>query len=336
MNESGNASLSANNIKEYNYYYNKDSSNRNIDFYIGYALTTKISIKAVDDISNNPIANIRLYPFTNNAYVSNTSYEYNTVSFRDTNSDGKASWNYWGAATNDNVNKYIIASSRIGNNYNGYFFPSDMANTELGGSGNESDYYTELDITYDSNGKISNVQSLKADLWGDDNVANISWDSATGNVYINMLYSRKLQVTLNKVDYYDNTINNLSAGFNVTSNKGLQTSINAKQMTILGKVYKDTTVKYTLSETRLPEGYYPISKPIDYYITFNDKGNFSKNNVKSDSDYFETVNTVEDTQKINKTTPDLTINIKNKPSFNLDLQVIDKFYKNYGLKVCIS
>ena len=264
----------------------------------------------MDDISNNPIANIRLYPFTNNAYVSNTSYEYNTVSFRDTNSDGKASWNYWGAATNDNVNKYIIASSRIGNNYNGYFFPSDMANTELGGSGNESDYYTELDITYDSNGKISNVQSLKADLWGDDNVANISWDSATGNVYINMLYSRKLQVTLNKVDYYDNTINNLSAGFNVTSNKGLQTSINAKQMTILGKVYKDTTVKYTLSETRLPEGYYPISKPIDYYITFNDKGNFSKNNVKSDSDYFETVNTVEDTQKINKTTPDLTINIK--------------------------
>lgn len=332
MNESGNASLSANNIKEYNYYYNKDSSNRNIDFYIGYALTTKISIKAVDDISNNPIANIRLYPFTNNAYVSNTSYEYNTVSFRDTNSDGKASWNYWGAATNDNVNKYIIASSRIGNNYNGYFFPSDMANTELGGSGNESDYYTELDITYDSNGRISNVQSLKADLWGDDNVANISWDSATGNVYINMLYSRKLQVTLNKVDYYDNTINNLSAGFNVTSNKGLQTSINAKQMTVLGKVYKDTTVKYTLSETRLPEGYYPISKPIDYYITFNDKGNFSKNNVKSDSDYFEPVNTVEDTQKINKTTPDLTINIKNKPSFNLDLQVIDKFYKSYGLK----
>lgn len=147
-----------------------------------------------------------------------------------------------------------------------------------------------------------------------------------------MLYSRKLQVTLNKVDYYDNTINNLSAGFNVTSNRGLKTSIDARQMTALGKVYKDTTVKYTLSETRLPDGYYPISKTIDYYITFNDKGNFSVNNVKSDSEYFETVNTVNSTEKVNKTTPDLTINIKNKPSFILDLQVIDKFYKSYGLE----
>lgn len=332
MDESGSAYLSDNNIKEYNYYYDKESANRNINFYIGYALTTKIHVKAIDDISNNPISNIRLSPFVNNTYVSNTSYEFNTISYRDTNSNGESAWTYWGAAINDNVNKYIIGSSRNGNEYNGYFFPSDMANTGLGGSGNEADYYTELDITYDSNGKISNVQSLKADLWGDNNVANISWDSTTGNIYINMLYSRKLQVTLNKVDYYDNTINNLSAGFDVTSNRGLKTSIDARQMTPLGKVYKNTTVKYTLSETRLPDGYYPISKTIDYYITFNDRGNFSVNNVKSDNEYFETVNTVENTEKVNKTTPDLTINIKNKPSFTLDLQVIDKFYKSYGLQ----
>lgn len=332
MDESGSAYLSDNNIKEYNYYYDKESANRNINFYIGYALTTKIHVKAIDDISNNPIANIRLSPFVNDTYVSNTSYEFNTISYRDTNSNGESAWTYWGAAINDNVNKYIIGSSRNGNEYNGYFFPSDMANTGLGGSGNEADYYTELDITYDSNGKISNVQSLKADLWGDNNVANISWDSTTGNIYINMLYSRKLQVTLDKVDYYDNTINNLSAGFDVTSNRGLKTSIDARQMTPLGKVYKNTTVKYTLSETRLPDGYYPISKTIDYYITFNDRGNFSINNVKSDNEYFETVNTIENTEKVNKTTPDLTINIKNKPSFTLDLQVIDKFYKNYGLQ----
>ena len=332
MDESGSAYLSDNNIKEYNYYYDKESANRNINFYIGYALTTKIHVKAIDDISNNPISNIRLSPFVNDTYVSNTSYEFNTISYRDTNSNGESAWIYWGAAINDNVNKYIIGSSRNGNEYNGYFLPSDMANTGLGGSGNEADYYTELDITYDSNGKISNVQSLKADLWGDNNVANISWDSTTGNIYINMLYSRKLQVTLNKVDYYDNTINNLSAGFDVTSNRGLKTSIDARQMTPLGKVYKNTTVKYTLSETRLPDGYYPISKTIDYYITFNDRGNFSVNNVKSDNEYFETVNTVENTEKVNKTTPDLTINIKNKPSFTLDLQVIDKFYKSYGLQ----
>ena len=332
MDESGSAYLSDNNIKEYNYYYDKESANRNINFYIGYALTTKIHVKAVDDISNNPISNIRMSPFVNNTYVSKTSYEFNTISYRDTNSNGESAWTYWGAAINDNVNKYIIASSRIGSNYNGYFFPSDMANTGLGGSGNEADYYTELDITYDSNGKISNVQSLKADLWGDNNVANISWDSTTGNIYINMLYSRKLQVTLNKIDYYDSTINDLSAEFDVISNKGLETTINARQMTPLGKVYKDTTVKYTLSETRLPDGYYPISKTIDYYITFNDRGNFSVNNVKSDNEYFETVSTVDDTEKNNKTAPDLTINIKNKPAFTLNLQVIDKFYKSYGLQ----
>ena len=73
-----------------------------------------------------------------------------------------------------------------------------------------------------------------------------------------MLYSRKLQVTLNKVDYYDNTINNLSASFDVISNKGLKTTINANTMTPIGKVYKNTTVKYTLSETKVPDGYYPI------------------------------------------------------------------------------
>ena len=60
-------------------------------------------------------------------YVSNTSYEFNTISYRDTNSNGESAWTYWGAAINDNVNKYIIGSSRNGNEYNGYFFPSDMA-----------------------------------------------------------------------------------------------------------------------------------------------------------------------------------------------------------------
>lgn len=329
--ENNSTYLSDNNIPEYNYYYNNTEAHRDINFYIGYALTTKIKVTAVDDISNNPIANIRMYPFSNNTYVSNTSYEYNTIGYRDTNSEGISSWTYWGAATNDNVNQYIIGSSRIGSNYNGYLFPSDLASTTLGGSGDAKDYYAKLDVTYDSDGKISNVQSVGADLWGDNNVSNITWDRETGNIYINMLYSRKFQMTLNKTDYYDNTINDLTASFDVSSNKGLKTSVDSKKMTAIGKIYKDTTVKYTLSETQAPEEYYPISNTIDYYVTFNEEGNFSVNNVRSDSEYFEVVSTSDNTERINKTSPDLTINIKNKPAFVLSMQVIDKFYKNQGL-----
>lgn len=333
MDESGSNYLSSNNLKKYNYYYNKTESNRNMNFYIGYALTTKLTVKAVDDISTNPICNIKMYPFENDAYTSKTPYEYNVseTGYRYTSSKGTSSWTYWGAAQNDNINTYIVGSSRAGNDYNGYLFPSDMASKVLGGSENPNDYYAKLDITYDSNGKISNVQSLGADLWGDNNVENITWDSETGNIYINMLYSRKFQTTLNKTDYYDGTINNLTASFDVISNKGLNTSINSKEMTSVGKIYKDATVKYTLSEKQVPEGYYPISNTIDYFVTFDENGNISKNRIKSNSEYFETVNTTDKTEEINKTSPDLTINIKNKPAFNLAIQVIDQFYKNDGL-----
>ena len=332
MDESGNNYLSSNNIKEYNYYYNKTEANRNVNFYIGYGLTTKIQVTAIDDISNSPISNIRMYPFINDTYVTNTSYEYNTISYRTTDKEGVSSWQYWGAANRDNVNTYIIGSERTGTSYNGYYFPSDLASKTIGGSGNAEDYYAKLDITYDSNGKISNVTSAGSDTWGDNNVSDITWDSATGNIYINMLYSRKFQVRLNKVDYYDNTINALDAAFDVTSNKGLNTSINAKTMKEIGKIYKDTTVKYTLSETQVPNEYYPLSSTVDYYVTFDKNGNITKKSIKSDSDYFEVLNTTDTTERENKTSPDLTINIKNKPALILDLRVIDKFYKEDGLK----
>lgn len=331
MDEAGTSYLSSNNIQEYNYWYRHEASNRDIDFYIGYSLTTKINVTAIDDISGNAISNIRMTPFINNTYCTDTSYEYNTVGYRDTDTNGQFSVKYWGAATQNSLNQYIIGSSRIGNAYNGYFFPSDMANEVLGGSGNEDDYYTKLDITYGNDGKISNVQSIGTDLWGENNVVDITWDSETGNVYINMVYSRKFQVTLNKVDYYDGTINDLEASFDAVSNRGLTTSINAKKMTPLGKIYKDTTVKYTLSETQIPEGYYPITETIDMYVTFDENGNIGTNTVKSSSDYFELVNTTDNTERSNKGTPDLTINIKNKPAFNLDLRIIDKFYKDDGI-----
>ena len=146
-----------------------------------------------------------------------------------------------------------------------------------------------------------------------------------------MLFSRKFQMTLNKVDYYDSTINNLVAKFDVISNKGLNTSINSSKMTPMGKVYKDSTVKYTLSETQVPNGYYPLTKTIDYFVTFDKNGNIANNSVQSSNEYFEVVSTSKTTKDINKTNPDLTINIKNKPAFNIDIKLIDKFYKDLGL-----
>lgn len=340
INESLDGYLSSNNIKEYNYYYDKTEANRNINFYIGYGLTTKIHITAVDDISGNKISNIRMYPFVNNSTIdngitlANTPYEWSAseTGYRDTNSEGESSWKYWGAATDNMFNQYTIGSSRITNDYNGYLFPSDMAQISLGGSGNLEDYYVKLDITYGSDGKISNVQSMGSDLWGDNNATNITFDKETGNVNIDILYSRKFQMTLNKVDYYDRTINKLVANFAITSNKGLNTQLDARAMRPIGKVYKDTTIRYTLSENTVPDGYYPIPGTIDFDVKFDKDGNIDLDSVKSKSEYFEAINTSETTEKINKASPDLEINIKNKPALVLDTRVIDQFYKEDGLK----
>ena len=47
--------------------------------------------------------------------------------------------------------------------------PGDMASSHVGGSGNSRDYFANIDVTYDSNGRISGVNSLGHDLWGDAN-----------------------------------------------------------------------------------------------------------------------------------------------------------------------
>lgn len=334
MAENGTTYLSSNNIKEYNYYFGHQNAKRDVDFYIGYGLTTKLNIKAIDDIANSPISNIRMYPFINNTYNTNTSYEYNTNSYRYTNYNGDFDIKYWGASEKEQLSQYIIRPERTGNNYNGYLFPSDMASATLGGSGSEADYYAKLDVTYGSDGKIAKVTSVGHDLWGDNNIKpDITWDSATGNIYINMLFSRKFQVQINKSDYYDSTINNLSANFDVISNKGLNTSISSNKMVPLGKVYKDETVKYTMAETLVPSGYYPLEKTIDFYVTFNENGDIGTNSiVTSDANYFETISTSTTTKQNNKTSPDLVVSVKDKPAFTLDLRVIDKFYKNDGIK----
>ena len=332
LDESTTGYLSSNNLQEYRYTHTESPAKTSTTVSIGYALTTKLNVNAIDDITGDPISNIRLYPFANNTYKTNTSYEYNTQSYRTTGAQGQSSWIYWGAAENDGLDRFIIGSERTGNEYNGYLFPSDFASTSIGGSGIPQDYFAKLDVTYDSNGRISEVNSIGSDLWGDNNVANITFDPNTGTININMLYSRKFQTKLNKVDFNDNTIK-LNATFGVISNKGLQTNISTSQkMVDFGKVYKNTTVKYTLSENQVPEGYFPITDTIDYYVTFDNNGDIMTSSIQSDSEYFGNVSTSSTTKNKNKTAPDLIINIKNKAAFYLDLRVIDKFYKSEGLE----
>ncbi len=334
MDKSGAKYLSSNNIQRYNYYFGHEDAKRDIDFYIGYGLTTKINVTAVDDISNSPISNIRMYPFINNTYCTNTSYEYNTNSYRNTDINGKFNIKYWGASQKDSINQYIINPETLGTRYNGYLFPKDMAASSLGGSSNPADYFAKLDVVYGTDGKIAKVTSIGHDLWGDNNISpEITWDSNTGNVYINMLFSRKFQVQTNKSDYYDSTINNLAATFNVISNKGLNIKARSNEMLTLGKVYKDQTIKYTLSESIAPPQYYPLEKTIDLYVTFDANGNIGTRSVKTDDpEYLDIISTSKDTKQANKTSPDLTISVKDKPAFILDLRVIDKFYKNDGIK----
>lgn len=341
--EDNSTELSGNNIKAYNYWYNKTDANRNINFYIGYGLTTTIYIRTIDSISENPISNIRITPFINRTYSTQEDYTlWQDTGYRDTNSNGQTYEKYWGAAEANGLNSYIIGSDRISGNYNGYLFPSDMAQTSMGGSGNPADYYAKIDVTYGSDGKISGAKSIGADLWGDNNVkenadTSIKIDKTKGRIYIDMLYWRKFQMTLNKADYYDHTQNKLTAKFDVTSNKGLNTQIASMKMTPMGKVYKSTTVKYTLSETMTPDNYSTIPHTIDFSVTFDKNGNVddikSSNDQKAGKDerYFEVISKSESTDAINKTKPDLTINIYNKPAFYINAQVIDRYYKDYGL-----
>ena len=332
---SGDSYLSSNNIKEYNYWYNKKEVNRDINFYIGYGITTTITFTAVDDISEKPIYGIKVYPYTNNTYWTNTSYVYREdLGYKTTNGNGATPRvKYWGAAEQNSKNSYYIGTTRVGNSYNGYIFPSDMTSTDLGGSGYAQDYYVKLDVTYGNDGKIQDVKSIGKDLWGDDNAEVTKVDKESGRIEVKIKFSRALKVQFNKVDYGDKTIDNLSAIFNVTSDKGLSTkNIYANTEVTLGKVYSAKTVKYTLSEIREPYGYYRIPETIDFRVIFDKSGNIAQDNVISKSDYFEKISLADTTERVNKLkSPDIKINIKDKQALIFSTRVVDRFYKTEGL-----
>lgn len=272
---------------------------------VKYAPITTITATVVDEVTGKGLDGIRINPYVNNTHVTNNSYEYRTQKYYTTGSNGKAGWTYWGASLEGGQVRYILDTYTHGTGYNGYFDPGNVI----------------LDVAYDENGRVTGVEPRSVDSYGDINAINISWTN--NNIKITIPYSRKFNVKLNKVDYYDSNIK-LGAVFKVTSSGEADVSIAANSVNTIGKVYPGKTVKYTLSETTAPTGYVPINN-LEFYVTFNNDG--TVRSTTSESDYYKFVKsaTVDtNVNRVNKT--DLEANIKNKPRFNVSIDLTDKFY----------
>ncbi len=277
---------------------------------IDYAPITTINVNVIDEISNAPLSGIRVNPYLGGTDVTNTSYEYRTTLYYTTNAQGKTGWTYWGASIPDTLNRYILDSYTVGSGYDGYFDPGNVI----------------LDISYDANGRVSSVTPKSTDSYGDVNAVDITWEN--NNVQVTIRYSRKFNIKLNKVDYYDSN-KKLNAAFDITSINGATASMASNTTTTVGKVYAGKIVKYTISETAVPSGYIPIEN-MDIIVEFNNNG--SVRNINSSSEYFEFIKSAPVdvlTNSLRKV--DVEANIKNKPRFDITLELSDKFYPSLKL-----
>lgn len=282
-----------------------------IEVVIEYAPITTISTTVIDEVSGAGLSGIRVNPYLGGTNVTNTSYEYRTTLYYTTNSQGKTGWTYWGASVPNTLNRYVLDTYTVGSGYEGYFDPGNVI----------------LDVAYDENGRVSAVTPKSTDSFGDVNAVDITWNN--NNINVTIRYSRKFNVKLNKVDFYDSN-KKLSAAFDIESSNGLRTSMAANTVTTLGKVYAGKTVKYTLSETTVPSGYIPVEN-MDIMVDFNNNG--SIRSATSLSEYFTFVKSAPvdlKTNSLRKT--DLEANIKNKPRFDITIELSDKFYPSLKLQ----
>lgn len=281
-----------------------------IEITVDYAPITTINTTVIDEVSGTGLSGIRVNPYLGGTNVTNTSYEYRTTMYYTTNSQGKTGWTYWGASKPDTLNRYILDTYTTGSGYEGYFDPNNII----------------LDVSYDTNGRISAVTSKNTDRFGDDNTVDISW--VNNNIQVTIKYARKFNVKLNKVDFYDSN-KKLNAAFSVVTSEGTNASMAANTVTTIGKVYAGKTVKYTLSETAVPTGYIPIEN-MEIMVDFNNNGSIRAAN--STSEYFEFVKSSPvdlGTNSLKKI--DLEANIKNKPRFDVTIELSDKFYPSLKL-----
>lgn len=281
-----------------------------IQIKIEYAPITTIKTTVIDEVSGVGLSGIRVNPYIDGNYVTSTSYEYRTTLYYTTGNSGKTGWTYWGGSTANTLNRYVIDTYTTGSGYEGYFDPNNII----------------LDVSYGEDGRISDVSSRNTDEFGDDNVLEITWENNDINVTIK--YCRRFKVMLNKVDYYD-TNKTLNAAFDIKTSTGTTQTVAANTLTTVGKVYAGQTVRYTMSETAVPSGYIPIEN-LDIIVEFNNNGSVRR--ATSDSDYYEFLRAAPAEEKNSMRKEDLVANIKNKPRFDVTIELSDRFYPTVKLQ----
>lgn len=297
---------SNNNIKEFLDVEILDGTNLGIT--IKYAPITTMDVTAIDTVSKQGLSNIRVSPYGGNDYGTKTSYEYRTIGYYTTDSQGKTNYTYWGGNINKGENEYVIDTSLMG--YQGYFATGTI----------------RIKVAYDDYGRISAATVLTKN---ENNLPNAEVESfENNNLKIKILYNRKFNLKIEKQDEYDENTK-LTAQFDIQSNKEEKTSITSDNLTTVGMIRPGEKVEYSLSETTVPQGYIPLDN-LKFTVTYNKDGTIKE--AKSESPLFEVSAKRADIDTVRPTTvEDLRIKIKNEPRFAIKLNVMDKFYNEKKL-----
>ena len=297
---------SNNNIKEFLDVQILDGTNLGIT--IKYAPITTMSVTAIDTVSKQGLSNIQVYPYGGSDYGTRTSYEYRTIGYYTTNSQGKTNYTYWGGNISKGENEYVINTSLMG--YQGYFATGAI----------------RIKVAYDDNGRISAATVLSKN---ENNLPNAEVESfENNNLKIKILYNRKFNLKIEKQDEYDENTK-LTAQFDIQSNKEEKTSITSDNLTTVGMIRPGEKVEYSLSETTVPQGYIPLEN-LKFTVTYNNDGTIKE--AKSESPLFEVSAKRTDVDTVRPTTvEDLRIKVKNEPRFAVKLNVMDKFYNEKKL-----
>lgn len=300
---------SANNISK-DYINVEILDGQNLGITIKYAPITTMEVTTRDAVSGEVLSNVRVSPYLNNTYTTNTSYEYRTIGYYTTDRNGNTNYKYWGANIDEAQNEYHINTSLMGS-WNGYF-----------DSG-----LVKVQVSYDNYGRIAAADILSTDENGAPNAEIVGFEN--NNLKINILYNRKFNIKINKQDEYDKNMK-LTATFNGQSEKGANTDIRSGTVATLGMIWPGQTVRYNLTETIVPQGYFPI-KNVEFDVTFDDDGKITK--VDSNSNIFNVLSTRETVDRVRPTmVQDLEVAIENEPQFIVKLNVMDNYYREKGLE----
>ena len=297
---------SNNNIKEFLDVEILDGTNLGIT--IKYAPITTMEVTTIDNVSRQGISNIRVSPYNGQDYGTRMSYEYRTIGYYTTNSQGQTNYTYWGGNVNGGQNEYVIDTALMG--YTGYFATGKI----------------RIKVAYDENGRISAADVLSTNENGLPNAEIVGFEN--NNLKINIVFNRRFNLKIEKQDEYDENTK-LTAQFDIQSNKDEKRSITSDNLTTVGMIRPGEKVEYSISETSVPQGYIPLEN-LKFTITYNQDGTIKK--VESDSPLFEVVTKRETVDTIRPTSiEDLRIKIKNEPRFAIKLNVMDKYYNEKKL-----